>query len=206
MPPVGEHTGGHARAGRVAILVSVPRRGQAGSVPRCRKVERAVRSRVDQERLSAATIAELRFEIQQSTAARDEAQASVQRDLKRQLRRLEGQEDRIVELVADGDLPVEKLKARLRAVGLQRAHLQERLAQTDEELQNGFDSIEVYLDMLSEPGALFGQAEDVVRRQLAEAFFSAIFVGYGRRREGNCKASPSSSSSDRDRVGSAGTV
>ncbi|MDQ1547695.1 MAG: site-specific recombinase [Actinomycetota bacterium] len=95
----------------------------------------------------------------------------MQRSLRQQLKRLDGQEDSLVELVADGELPVEKLKARLRAAALQRDHLSERLARTDQELNRGSETIDLYLEMLSQPELLFNEAPDPVRRQLLEAFF-----------------------------------
>ncbi len=143
------------------------------------EVERAVRKRVDEEQLSQGAIAELRLDLHQAMAASDEVEASVQRNLKRQLKKLEGQEDRIIELVAEGDLPVEKLRARLRAVAMQRDHLKERLARSDEDLRAGVDNIEAYLDLLSEPGKLYDRADDLSRRQLIEAFYSSILLDVG---------------------------
>jgi site-specific DNA recombinase len=140
------------------------------------EVERAVRVRIDEEHLSQTTIAELRVDLQEAMSARDEVEASVHRNLRRQLKRLEGQEDRIIELVSDGDLPVEKLKARLRALALQREHLKERLTRTEEDLRAGVENIDVYLDLLSEPGQLYDRADDLSRRQLVEAFYSTILL------------------------------
>jgi hypothetical protein len=96
--------------------------------------------------------------------------------LRRQLTQLEGQEDRLIEMVSDGDLPVAKLKARLRAVSLQREHLKERLTRIDDELVRGSAQIETYLDLLSNAGRLYQHADDLVRRQLFEAFFPPAHI------------------------------
>ena len=135
------------------------------------EAERAVAKRFGRERLSAGTIAELRQELDGAMVARGAAEVELQRSLRHQLKRLEGQEDRLVDLVADGALPVSKLKARLRGVVLQREHLLERLGRTDEELARGTEMIDLYLEMLAEPESLFNEATDSVRRQLLEALF-----------------------------------
>ena len=75
-----------------------------------------------------------------------------------------------------GRPPVEKLKARLRAVAMQRDYVMERLARTDEELQRGRDSLETYVALLSQPESLYERAIDLVRRQLLEAFFPPLFI------------------------------
>jgi site-specific DNA recombinase len=140
------------------------------------EVEKAVAKRFGQEHLSANTVTELRADLDRAVAINDQAEADIARHLRRQVKQLEGQEDRLVEAVADGSLPVEKLKARLRAVAMQRDYLTERLSRTDEELERGREALETYVALLSQPEGLYERATDLIRRQLLEAFFPPFLV------------------------------
>ena len=140
------------------------------------EVEAVVEDQFSSTRLSPETVSELRRDIQVVLSDHQAADKDLKRSLQLQLKQLEGKEDRLIALVEDGDLPVGKLKARLQAVTLQREHLRERLHHVDLELGHALETIEVYLDLLSQPGRLYERAEDLVRRQLLEAFYPPLHV------------------------------
>ena len=141
-----------------------------------REVEKAVATHFGKERLSRETVEELRIDLDHALAINEQAEAEISKHLRQQAKKLEGQEDRLVEAVADGTLPVEKLKARLRAIAIQREHLKERLSRTDEELAQGRANLESYLALLSQPEDLYERATDLIRRQLVEAFFPPLYI------------------------------
>ena len=102
------------------------------------------------------------------------------RDLKAQLRKqlhkLESQEDRLIELATSGTLSIAKIRERLERTTLQKDALQEKLEQTADRLQYGADTALAFLDLLKDPGELYLRAADQVRRDLISAYFDRLVV------------------------------
>lgn len=96
--------------------------------------------------------------------------------LQKELKKLDMQEERLVDLAADGSLGTDKLRKRLREVQVKRQHLQENLAHTDEQLYQRTNTVHSYLDLMERPDALFVSAAGAVKRKLLAAFFSKIWI------------------------------
>ncbi len=71
---------------------------------------------------------------------------------------------------------LQKLRQRLEYVTLQKGAITERLTRTVERIQRGVDKAYAFVDLLEEPGALYKQLPDNVRRELLSAFFSRLDV------------------------------
>lgn len=66
--------------------------------------------------------------------------------LKKEAMKLAAQEDRLVDLAADGSLPTGKLRERLREFGVRKHQVQSQLERTDDHLRARTESVLVYLD------------------------------------------------------------
>lgn len=96
--------------------------------------------------------------------------------LTKQLRKLEAQEERLIELAATGTLPIAKIRERIETTTLQAEAIREKLDVTLDRLQYGADTALAYIDLLGEPGDLYQRASDTVRRDLLSAYFSKLIV------------------------------
>ncbi|HCX83765.1 MAG TPA: hypothetical protein DHV14_01215 [Micrococcales bacterium] len=83
---------------------------------------------------------------------RDEANAELLRrtQLKDRLTSLQAKEDNLLDLAADGSLPQDRIRHRLREIGRERDTLQEQLNATTADLNAGKEHIEVFLDLLTD--------------------------------------------------------
>lgn len=140
------------------------------------ELEDEVARRVAAERFDAEDIAAVSEEVRRALI---ELQASDQKEkeaLRTQLKKLEAQGERLIELAADGTLAVEKLRQRLEYVTLQKGAISEKLSRTVERIQRGVDKAHAFVDLLEEPASLYRQLPDNVRRELLAAFFSRLDV------------------------------
>ncbi len=96
---------------------------------------------------------------------------SVRADLKKQLSRLDVEEERLIDLAVDDSLPKEKLRARLRKVQTDRTRLQSELTTTTEQLALGAEVLRTYLELLADPQELYRRATDASRRVFNTAFY-----------------------------------
>jgi len=135
------------------------------------EIERELERSVARLSLSPAFTSALRRELDEALSTLRNADHDLRRRLQKQRDELEVKEHRLLDLAAEADLDTDTLKKRLQEVVLQRSALDERLSQTNEQLQQGRARIDVYLDLLERPGDLYDRAPDSVRRQLIEAFF-----------------------------------
>ena len=186
-------------AGRTSRLVYSQNKGHGGTYEYyvCTAKQRGLCTmssvRLDDIEAAVAQVAAAeRFDIHDLTAVREELrralealQASDQEEkesLRKELRKLEAQEERLIDLAADGTLKVDKLRQRLQDVTLRKGAIAERLAKTAERIQQGVDKAFAYADLLEEPGRLYQSVPDSVRRDLLSAFFKCLLV---RVTEGN---------------------
>ncbi|MCZ4327271.1 hypothetical protein, partial [Brachybacterium paraconglomeratum] len=102
--------------------------------------------------------------------------AAVPDALRKQLKKLEEQEERLIDLAADGKVSSEKLRSRLEAVTLQKGALMERLSRTGQRIQSGADAVFAYVDLLENPRELYLTLPDTVRHSLLAAFFARLRV------------------------------
>lgn len=96
--------------------------------------------------------------------------------LGKQLAKLDTQEDRYLDLVGDPDWHKEKLSAKMRAIREERARIQERLAQSDNPIDGGYDVLDMALRLLSNPLALYQQANQRTRKVINKAIFPRLYI------------------------------
>jgi site-specific DNA recombinase len=96
--------------------------------------------------------------------------------LRKQLAKLDVQEERLLDLAADDALPRDKIRARLRKIQIERQSAQQGLSETTEQLALGAQILASYLDLLADPQALYTRAPDESRRTLNQAFYERLFL------------------------------
>lgn len=112
-------------------------------------------------------------------AAIDEEKAAARllRDqLIAELKTMDSQEENLLDLAADGDLPKSKIKARLHDIEHRRRHLTERLSHTTGELSEAAHLVEIALTLLQDPQTLYLRANEEVHRMLNQAIFHALYI------------------------------
>ncbi len=139
-------------------------------------LEAAVARVVAAERFDAADLAEVKGELRRALEALQASDQEEKNALRKELRKLEEQEERLIDLAADGTLNVDKLRQRLQDVTLRKGAIAERLAKTAERIQQGVDKAFAYADLLEEPGRLYQTVPDNVRRDLLGAFFKRLLA------------------------------
>lgn len=164
-------------------------------------MEAKVARAIDTERLSGAAVDGMRAGITETIDDLLEADRQAKAQLRKQLSKLEAQEERLIELAADGTMGVPKLRTRLEKTVLEKAAAAERLELTTERLRYGAEKASAYIELLREPGTLYRNAPDPARRDLLGALFACLLVhvdarakpaqGNGTRdgaRERDCRA------------------
>ena len=105
-----------------------------------------------------------------------DADADAKLALQRELSDLEAQEERLVELAADGSISTPKLRERLEQVVMRKGVIAEKLEQSVERLHYGAETALAYLDLLRDPAELFKNAKGDVRRELLAVFYTRTRV------------------------------
>lgn len=170
----------NGNGGTYEYLVCAAKQRKQCSMPwsRVEQIEDRLLEVVSRERLSTEALDDMREAL---TGAVDNLLAE-DRDAKAQLRKqlgkLERQEERLIDLAASGTLPITKIRERIEHTTLAKAALQERLEQTADRLQYGADTAVAFMDLLASPEELYKRASDTVRRDLLLACFEhlAVFV------------------------------
>ena len=109
----------------------------------------------------------------------DDLQASERQTkdaLQMQLSKIAAQEARLVDALADGDLPVPQLREKLQQLMLQKGAVEERLARTNESLRIGAGCARAAIDLVRDPGSLHAALPDVSRRELIQALFHRLYA------------------------------
>ena len=141
-----------------------------------REVERAVGRQFAALTLSPETLSVARTEVLTALEQVLSSKTEQLKRLRKELKQVEGQEDRLVDLAADGSLATGKLRERLKEVQIRKNRIRDQLGSTDEELRTRTDTVLAYLDLLERPEALYVGASDSIKRQLLAAFFRRIWV------------------------------
>ncbi len=140
------------------------------------QVEEAVEAHYGRVGFTPEFAAALRADL---AAMLDEQQATTKllhAQLTKQLRELDTKEANLIDLAADGTLPQDKIKSRLREIARQRERLTARLQDTDEDLGVSVEIIEACLQLLEDPQGLYQRCDDQQRRRLNQALFEALYI------------------------------
>ena len=114
--------------------------------------------------------------VGQTLADERQAEALRVKQLKEQLRKLDTEEDNLLDLVADGSVQSAKVKRRLAGISGQRSKLEAELADSAVDLRAGAQRLERLLELLEDPVTLYRQASDQGRRLLNQAIFVRLYV------------------------------
>ena len=139
-------------------------------------VEDALLRAVDRLQLTSDAIAAMREQVTVHLDQRLNAEREAHARVKKELAALDGKEERLLDLAADGSLTTSKVQDRLRKLQVQRAALTHRLATTADVIQQESDTLLRYLDLLETPGAFYAMAGDTVKRRLLRAYFAQIWI------------------------------
>lgn len=146
------------------------------------RVEAAVEQHYATIRFTQQFIAEVRAQVASALADQEATTRLVHRQLSSQLRRLETEEDNLINLVAATDETVPtaraKVTAKLREIEYQRQHLTERLTETGDDLSEGARLIELCLTLLEDPQELYRRCDDEQRRLLNQALFERFYIDH----------------------------
>ena len=164
--------------GTYEYLVCAGKQRKECSTPwlRVEQVEAEITPVVADERLDPATIDGIREDLQAAISNLLASDRDAKAQLTKQLRKLEAQEERLIELAATGTLPIAKIRERIERTTLQTEAIKEQLEVTVDRLQYGTDTALAYIDLLREPGNLYQRASDTVRRDLLTAYFSRLIL------------------------------
>ncbi|QAY74264.1 recombinase family protein [Agromyces protaetiae] len=139
-------------------------------------LEAAVARAVAAERFSPESLDAIRAEVDKTVAEFQASDREVKKTLRAEFVKLEAQEDRLIELAADGSLATSKLRERLEQVSLKKGAIQEKLAHTEERLHYGAELVLSHVDLLANPIDLFNRVPDHVRKDLLGALFTHLVV------------------------------
>ncbi|MGC4105388.1 MAG: hypothetical protein QM753_03390 [Thermomicrobiales bacterium] len=126
--------------------------------------------------LTPDVIATMRAQVAAHLDQRLKVEREAHARVKKELAALDGKEERLLDLAADGTLTTGKVQDRLRNLQVQRATLTQRLSTTAEVIQQESDTLLRYLDLLERTGAFYAAASDTVKRRLLRAYFAQIWI------------------------------
>ena len=139
-------------------------------------VEEAVADEYHRLQVSPEFASWLRAEM---TEALDESERSVKLrrdDLTVQITRLRGQEERLLDLVADGKTPRTAARDRLTEIARQRESLEAEAEAITSRITDGAAHLATALDLLADPYELYRRFEPAKRRLLNRAIFKRVYI------------------------------
>ncbi|BCJ44604.1 recombinase [Actinoplanes ianthinogenes] len=105
--------------------------------------------------------------------------AELRSRIKDQLKTLDRQEDRFLDLVGDPDWPQDKIGARLRRIRDERDRLARQLDDSDTpRLDTAGETMLYLLDLLADPQELYRRCKQQGRRVLNQAFFAKVYFDH----------------------------
>lgn len=100
---------------------------------------------------------------------------NLKQSVNERLARLDSQEGRLLDLLADGTLPSAKVRTRLHKIETDRARLAEQAVDVDKQLAIGSHALNLSLAMMTEPHRTYLYSEDDVRRSINDALHEAFY-------------------------------
>ncbi len=93
-----------------------------------------------------------------------------------QMRKLDRQEENLLDLVADGALATTKVRSRLIDIARQKGSVQEEMSKTVDDLSLGAELIGKALTFMEDPAALYRNVSDEHRRLVLAALFERLYL------------------------------
>jgi site-specific DNA recombinase len=139
-------------------------------------VEQKIASNYDTVRLSPDYADHLVASLDEAMADQQSQSVFLRDTLQKQLIKLSEQEDRLLDLAADGCMPQQRIREKLNKLVVDRQRLTEGLERTSVELSMGEQLIRDGIELAREPAKLYAAAPDKARRAINEAFFDCFYV------------------------------
>lgn len=139
-------------------------------------VEEAMLRHIESLRLTGAEIEAMREQCETEAERQLRSGREAHARIAKELAALEVKEERLVDLVADGAMPVEKVRERLNKIQVQKAALTQRSTDSGEFVRQESELISNYLRLVEQPGVFYANANDNVKRRLVAAYFWRIWV------------------------------
>ena len=120
--------------------------------------------------------AAVRAKLDEAVACDLGSTQSIRERLEAQLAALDTKESNLLDLAADGDLPKDKIRAKLIAIRDERAGIRRDIDRLDAELDTGRQVFGLALDLLDRPQELYRQAGPSVRKLLNQTIFTKLML------------------------------
>ena len=121
-------------------------------------------------------IASMKTALEETIQKTTVNERAIREQVAKQVSELTIKEDRLIDLAADGTLPRESIRDRLRKIREQREKAESQLASIVEDLKAGAANIMMALDFLIQPYDMYTQASEHVRKLLNDAIFEKIYI------------------------------
>jgi site-specific DNA recombinase len=142
------------------------------------EVEDAVARCYDTMRLKDEFAEVVRASLSETLSDRTLANRLARQQLTGQLATLDKQEENLLDLAGDADIPKDKLRTRLRRIQAQRTRVEEQLERTDDRLEVAASLLEAALDLLNDPRELYRRSGPKYRRLLNQAVFKRLYIDH----------------------------
>ncbi|WP_090361429.1 recombinase family protein [Mycolicibacterium fluoranthenivorans] len=139
-------------------------------------VENAVSVHYSTLRLPIDFIQDVRNRLEETVTDSQTSTRELHASLTRRLRQIDVKESRLIDLAADGDMPRDKIRAKLNAFKVERANIEASLARTGEELSIGATVLRDALHLVEDPQTLYASVPNDVRRHLNQTFYERLYV------------------------------
>jgi site-specific DNA recombinase len=139
-------------------------------------IEEAVEQHYARVRFSAGFIADVRAHLEEAIGNEEASARLLHQQLTTELRSLDGREENLLDLTADGALAQAKIKAKLYDIERQRQHLSAHLNEATDDLSEAARLIGTCLTLLENPQELYRRCDDDQGRLLNQAIFQAVYI------------------------------
>jgi hypothetical protein len=89
---------------------------------------------------------------------------------------LDRQEECLIDAVADGSVPSDKLRERLQKMAVERFQLEKDRQSSSNVVKQAVELLSAVLHFLGDPQAMYQAAADLTRRRMNDAFFEALYL------------------------------
>ncbi len=96
-----------------------------------------------------------------------------------ELQRLQAAEERLIDLAADGSLPMAKIRTRITQNQQAQVRLRDELVTADDRIEAGARALRHALKLLDRPERLYRRCDDHARRLLTQTFYERLWIDDG---------------------------
>ena len=139
-------------------------------------VERAIETEYASLRLPKDFIESVQQMVALTMSEQQESTQLLHDTLRKQLAKLELQEERLIDLAADGSMPQTRIRSRLNKLTLDRCSIEEKLGRTSDELEAGAKLLRTSIELCRNPQELYISAPDEARRLINETYYRHFFI------------------------------